>query len=380
MRILYVIDKMTNLAGIERILSCKMNYLSENMNHQVVLATYAQQGLPLAFPLNEKIIYRSFNTPMPQREGYSFSSWFRAHLNARKAFKCKFKSILIDVRPDIVIFTGYAYPILDIIIHTCRKLNIKTIMESHIKSDTVSMSRYVYNRTLHRIFSFWDARIIKSLRVCNCIVTLTHEDMAFWSQYGNRIEVIPNMITIIPQSVVDYKAKRIIAAGRYVYQKGYDLLLEAWHLIDNRFVDWHLYVYGNENKEPYQQIVDKYGMNKNVHLLPATEKIVEQFSKSSIYVMSSRFEGFPLVLGEAMSCGLPCVSFDCPHGPRDIISNEEDGLLVENGNVEQLARSLERLMADSSLRQAMGKRASINIMRYSPPKIMEKWDWLFRNI
>ena len=358
MKILYVINKMTNLAGIERILSCKMNYLSEESEYAVYLLTYEQPNQALSFQINERITYCPINAPIPQREGLS---------------------LLKDIRPDIVICTGYAYPVLDIIIDASRQCNAKIIMESHVKGDTVSMKKYIFNHALASLFSNWDSYILKKVKKADCVVTLTQEDKEFWKSYAKRIEVIPNILTITPQKVRDYRTKRVIAAGRYVHQKGFDMLLEAWHLLDKNLSDWHLYIFGNENRKPYQHIVDKYEMN-NVHLMPATPEIVEEFSKSSIFVLSSRFEGFGLVLAEAMSCGLPCISFDCPYGPRDIITDKEDGILVENGNIEALAKAIERLMTDESLRRSMGEKAIINVARFDRKTIMNQWEQLFHNL
>lgn len=377
MRILYVIDKMVNLAGIERILTCKMNYLADNSSHEVFLVTYAQQDIPISFQLNDKIKYRPINAPIPQRKGFTVLRWIKSYFAARKVFKKQFSHLIKAVRPDLIICTGYAFSVLDIIINTSRQNGAKTIIESHVKSDTVSMKKYVYNPIIARIFSIWDRYIMKSLREADCIVTLTHNDKEFWIKYAKRVEVIPNILTIDPQKVIDYRNKRVIAAGRYVRQKGFDLLLEAWHLIDKRYEDWHLYIYGNEDRVPYQRIVDKYQMNSNVHLMPATKDIAQEFSKSSIFVLSSRFEGFGLVLAEAMSCGLPCISFDCPYGPRDIITNEEDGILVENGNIKVLTGAIERLMADDNLRQSMGVKAINNVARFNPKTIMSQWEQLF---
>jgi glycosyltransferase involved in cell wall biosynthesis len=121
-------------------------------------------------------------------------------------------------------------------------------------------------------------------------------------------------------------------------------------------------------------------MNDNTHLIGATKNIAEEFSKSSIFVLSSRFEGFGLVLAEAMSCGLPCVSFDCPFGPRDIITDGEDGFLVENGNIEALSKSIEQLIADENLRKSMGEKAIINVARYDSSNIMNRWEKLFSSL
>ena len=380
MKILYIINKMTNLAGIERILTCKMNYLSEKTDYSVFLVTYEQPNQALSFQLNNKITYQPINAPIPQREGMTLFGWMKVYISARKVFKREFNHFLKNIHPDIVICTGYAYPVLDIIIDASRQINAKTIMESHVKGDTVSMKKYIFNHTLASMLSFWDYYILNKVKKADCVVTLTQEDKEFWRSYAKRIEVIPNILTITPKKVVDYRAKRIIAAGRFVHQKGFDLLLDAWHMINKDISDWHLYIFGNENREPYQKIVDKYQMNDNTHLMGATKDIAEEFSKSSIFVLSSRFEGFGLVLAEAMSCGLPCVSFDCPYGPRDIITDREDGILVENGNVEALSKAIEQLMTEEDLRQSMGEKALINVARYDSSNIMTRWEELFSSL
>ncbi len=381
MRILFIIDKMQNYAGIERILSCKMNYISEQTAHTVFLTTYDQQSKGLPFQLNENISYQPIYVPMPLRNKMTFFSWLKAYFQTRVLLKCRFLSLLNDIRPDIVICTVYSFQVLDIIINVCHKQDIKTILESHTKGETVTMAhKFKYNRYLHKLLSLWDHHIMKSLRYCSCVVTLTKQDVPFWQRYTWRIEVIPNMLTITPKRVSDYGAKRVISAGRYMSEKGFDRLLKAWSLINKNFCDWQLYIFGNGDRIPYQEIADQLQLGETVYLMPATEDIAEEFSKSSIYVMSSRYEGFGLVLAEAMSCGLPCVSFDCPYGPREIITDGEDGFLTEDGSIENLARNLERLMSDEKLRKDMGTKAIQNITRYKPETIMAQWINLFNNL
>lgn len=372
---------MTNLAGIERILTCKMNYLSEKTDYQVFLTTYEQNDRALSFPLNPKIMYRPMNAPMPQREKQSFISWLISYYHARKLFRQEIKVLLKELQPDILICTNYSFQVLDIILNISQKLKIKTVLESHTKSETVSMAyKFQYHQQLYKIIRIWDNKILKSLKHCQCVVTLTKRDIPFWQHNSKRIEVIPNMLTITPKYVTDYNVKRVISAGRYMTEKGFDRLLSAWHLLPEQYNDWSLYIFGNEDRTPYQHIVDSYHLNDNVHLMPATNNIADEFSKSSIYVMTSRYEGFGLVLAEAMSCGLPCIAFDCPYGPREILSNGEDGILLKDGDIDELATQMQLLMSNADLRKAMGENAIRNIARFHPKSIMKRWENLFENI
>ena len=372
---------MKNYAGIERILTCKMNYIARQTSHDVYLLTYEQQDLPLPFPIEPDIIHKSIDVMMPQRNEMTFFQWLQSYYATRHRFQRQFNKLTKEIRPDIVILTVYSYQILDIIINTCHEKGIKTVMESHTQGKTVTLSRkFKYNHYLFRLFSLWDCKIKRSLRHCDCVVTLTKQDIPFWHKFAKRIEVIPNMLTISPKMVTNYNAKRIISAGRYMSEKGFDMLIEAWNLLPKELQDWHLYIFGNGERSSYQGIVDKYHMQETIHLMPSTNDIAEEFSKSSLYVMSSRYEGFGLVLAEAMSCGLACVSFDCPYGPREIIKNGEDGLLARDKDIEDLARKLAQLMSNKELRESMGKQAVKNIARYEPQTIMNQWINIFETL
>lgn len=381
MKVLYIINKMTNLAGIERILTCKMNYLSEKTDYQVFLTTYEQNGSALSFPLNPKIAYQPMNAPMPQRENHSFICWLISYYHARKLFRKEIKILLEELQPDILICTNYSFQVLDIILSISQKLKIKTVLESHTKSETVSMAyKFQYHQQLYKLIRIWDKKLLRSLKHCQCVVTLTKQDVPFWQQNAKKIEVIPNILTITPKHVTNYNVKRVISAGRYMTEKGFDRLLSAWHLLPDLYSDWSLFIFGDEDRTPYQRIVDSYHLNGKVHLMPATDNIAEEFSKSSLYVMSSRYEGFGLVLAEAMSCGLPCIAFDCPYGPREIITNGDDGILVKDGDIEELATQMQHLMSNADLRKAMGENAIRNIARFHPESIIKRWENLFEDI
>lgn len=374
MRILYVLDKMHHLAGMERIFTVKMNYIADNTQHEVYFTTYEQKNIPIPFPLSEKIVYKPIIAPIAGRESLTFFPWILAYIDTRKVFKKQFDILLDFIAPDVVICTTYSFTVLDLILLQSGQRGIKTIIESHVKGTTVLLSnKYKYSRFLYPIIKLWDNAVLHTLKKGTCIVTLTKADAVYWSQYNSRIEIIPNVVTIKPVIVSDYKAKKVISVGRYSYQKGFDMLIKAWYLIVGQYPDWKLYIYGNGDRTSFQSLVEHLELQDSVFCMPAVEDIASVYSKCSIYVMSSRYEGFGLVLTEAMSCGLPCISFDCPYGPSEIIDDGEDGYLVERNNIHSLAAKMDDLMKDSEKRKIMGTRARQNVGRYNKENIMGRW-------
>ena len=159
------------------------------------------------------------------------------------------------------------------------------------------------------------------------------------------------------------------------------MLLKAWSIVEKQISDWRLDVYGDGDRTPYEQLIDDLKINrKSCQLHGRTDDVEKEYCNSSIFVLSSRFEGFGMVLTEAMACGLPVVSFDCPWGPRSIITDGEDGLLVENGNVEALASSLSKLMSDEILRQSISKAGLKNVRRFSIDYVADQWRRLFESL
>jgi glycosyltransferase involved in cell wall biosynthesis len=315
---------------------------------------------------------------LPLRKDSSLFSWFKKYLKARNLFGSNLKQTIEQVKPDIIVCNVYSFPIIDLIIRISSAAGIKTIIESHTKlSSTFISHKFKYNKVLYSLLRKWDMFIMSRLKSTSCVVALTEQDARDWKPYVKEVVVIPNFITIEPKAVKDYSAPRVISAGRYAYEKGYDMLLKAWAMVNKDYPDWQLHIFGDGDKSPYVQLSKQLGNIKSVFFHPSTANIAEEFSNSSIFVMSSRYEGFGLVLIEAMSCGLPCVSFDCPYGPHEIIYDGADGLLVENSNIKDLSEKLSLLISDINLRQQYGERARKNIKRYEQSTIMRKWINLF---
>lgn len=372
---------MKNKAGMERILTAKINYLAQHTDHHLFLLTYEQSGVPLAFELDKSVQYIPIDNIIPLRKDYSLLKWLIKYLNARKQFRKNIMQEIEQTNPDIIICNVYSFSVIDIIIRIATSLDIKTVIESHTKLSSTFMSyKFHYNKTLYYLTKKWDQTILHRLQSTSCVVALTKQDAIDWKPYVKNIIVIPNFITIEPQLVKDYSVKRVITAGRYSYEKGYDMLLQAWAIVIKDYPDWQLHIFGDEDRSPYIKISELLKIRDSVFLHPSTTDIAKEFSKSSIYVLSSRYEGFGLVLAEAMSCGLACISFDCPYGPRNIIIEQQDGVLVESENTEELSKALVSFMTDYQKRKKYGIRASENIKRFEKKNIMSHWIKLFNNI
>ncbi len=189
-----------------------------------------------------------------------------------------------------------------------------------------------------------------------------------------EVRCIANPVPMPDLPAPPLDATRIVAAGRLAPQKGFDLLVEAFEPLARRHPEWILQIFGGGPlHDVLAEQVNRAGLNRNVLLSGATRNLEAELARASIFVLSSRWEGFGLVIVEAMSVGLPVVSFDCPHGPSEIITHGHDGLLVPPQDVPGLTSALERLMLDRSLRRQMGASARNNAHRYDVERIGPEW-------
>ncbi|GAA3072108.1 glycosyltransferase family 4 protein [Streptomyces glomeratus] len=238
----------------------------------------------------------------------------------------------------------------------------------------MSHESYEYSRGSSRF-----QRVERYYKETDRLLLLTREDADLWIGRGlNNVGYMPNPLPMMPEVPSERTEKVVASIGRLGHQKGIDMLLDAWAEAAPKHPGWLLKIYGSgPDEEALRQQCTRLGLDGSVEWAGQTDDVAGALRGASVFVQSSRGEGFPLALLEAMACAVPCAAFDCAPGVREIIRDEEDGLLARPGNVSELAHQLGRLMEDAALRDTMGERARTNVQRYSPAAICERWEELF---
>lgn len=371
MKIAYTISGLYNSGGMENILIQKVNYLAEVFNHEVTIITTDQKGLPPFFNISPKVNLIDLGLNYAHKEGFSVS-WLLKRFFLKKKHMRVLSKCLIENKFDIVV------SLMDYDFDFLYKINdgSKKILESHFeKYYKVHDTKSQLIKLLQKIrVNSWSRIVLKY----DLFVVLTNEDKNQWGNLTN-IQVIPNFIKTVPQSKSNLNTHRVLSVGRAEFQKGYDMLIEAWKIVKDTFPEWELRIVGGGNKSYLLKKIKKLGLEAEVQLMPPTKKIEKEYLESSVYVLSSRFEGLPLVLLEAMSYGLPIVSFACPCGPKDILK-DEFGKLIECNNIERLAEGIIYWLKNLDARKIAGVAAQKEAIKYSKSEIMNKWNEVFNKI
>lgn len=376
-KIVYCIPLLDRPSGMEKVLITKANYLAEKMGYDITIITTDDKGKPPYFPLSNKVKMVELDINIDRLWKYPIFKRVFIYQSKIREYHKRLEITLMNIRADIAVTLMR------------REINfINDIKDGSIKIGEIHFGRYKYREASFKflskqannwISSIWMSQLDHNAKRLKKFIVLTHEDVKNWKGYDN-IEVISNPITIESNIMTTCEAKQAIVVGRYTYQKGLDMLILAWEEVYKKHPDWKLQIYGAGDKDAFDSLIKEKRLSNVIICNDATPNITEKYLESSIYIMSSRYEGLPLVLMEAMSIGLPCVSFMCPCGPRDIILDGVDGILCENGNIKALADGICKLIDNKTLRKEMGKKAAINIQRYNIDNIMLQWDNLFKEI
>lgn len=377
MKIVYVTPALYMAGGVERVLTLKANYFAEHFGYDITIVLTEGKGKTLFYPLSPKVKVVNLDINFEELWTCSFIKKIFVYLKKQRLFKKALTKELMRLRPDITISL------------LRREINfLNDIKDGSRKIGELHINRANYRNfstqnvgIVKRLFAkYWSHSLVAHLRCLDKLVVLTEKDREAWVELNNVV-AIPDPLSLYPKEISPLTEKRVIAVARYSHEKGIDLLLKAWSIVEKRVRDWRLEVYGDGNRTPYNQLIEELRIdNSRCVLHGRTDNVEAEYVNSSIFVLSSRFEGFGMVLTEAMACGLPVVSFDCPWGPRSIIANGDDGLLVENGNVAALAEALSKMMADEKLRNSFSEQALKNVQRFRMEQIAERWKNLFEGV
>lgn len=376
MKIIYCTHSVCNPGGMERVLVNKVTYLVEKLHWDVSIVTTDQKNRPAFYPLPEGvrmtdlgINYSDDNVKHPIGKIFGY-------LLKRRTHRKRLTELLMREKADIVVSL---YPSESSFIPLIKDGSRKVLELHFCKFFRLQYGRKGLLGLIDRWRTRQDERIVRKF---DRFVVLTHEDKGYWGNLPN-IEVIPNAAMHLTCRYADVLQHRVIAVGRLDYQKGFDRLLRTWRMIQQtgRYADWHLDIFGQGEWHDWLQgmIVD-WQLSDTVCIHRPTERIGEEYAASSLLVMSSHYEGFPMVMIEAMAYGLPVVTYDFKCGPKDIIRQGENGLLVRDGDIEGLAQAMQRLMDDEPLRLRMGEEAKKVVDTYSEEAVMSQWTALFESL
>lgn len=345
----------------------KVRYFVEGKGWEVTVVTTDQHDRPSFYPFPEEVRMVDLGVNYSDDNGKPFHKKLLGFIKRRRLHEKRFKALLEQIRPDVVdcFYPGECSFVPGL------KDGSKKVMELHQSK----LFHHQYNRSglmglADKVRARMDERLVRRF---DRFVVLTQEDKDMWGEMPG-IRVIPNAANFIADKYSDCTQKRVIAVGRLDYQKSFDRLIMAWERVHQMMPDWRLDIFGQgEWKDMLQSMIDERGLQDVVKLNGPTKNIGKEYAQSSMIVMSSHYEGFPMVMIEAMACGLPAVCFDFKCGPRDIIREGENGLVVPDGDIDGLAEAMVRLMKDEELRKKMGENAKRVVETFSEERVMNKW-------
>ena len=375
MRIVYVIDSVSEIGGIQSVTVQKANALAEIRGNDVwiIVSDCSHQG---GFTVSDKVHFVNLSVNYYEDDWKSEWHVLKGLLFKRRKHKKLLSRTLHEIKPDVVISTGTSEKFFI--------LNIKgdwaIVREIHSIKDyrTVTATTF-FQKILAIVGNFVDYKL--AIRRYDKVVVLTNTELHLkWSTYGNVI-AIPNPVMRVSRVASPLTSKRVVAAGRLVPIKDFSSLIRSFKLVADRFPDWKLDIWGEGPcKTALEEEIRGCGLFNCVILRGTTNSVQQEFISDSIFVCTSMIDGFGLVLLEAMSCGLPVVSYDCDYGPREIIDDGRNGFLVPVGDELALADRICSLIEDEGLRKQMGAAAFERSKDFSMDRIIGLWMDLFTGL
>lgn len=377
LKIVYITPSIHTADGAARVLTMKANYFAEHFGYDITILLTEGKGLPFFYHVSDRIKIINYDLNFEQLWNCPFWKKFFIYIPKQIKYKRLVRKELMRIRPDITIsLLRREINFLNDIKDGSKKMG-----EIHVHRDNYRNFKDEKSNFIMNLFAkFWSRQLLNNLKKLDRFVVLTDKDRESWIELDNVV-TIPNPSPFTPSTISTLTEKRVIAVARYSHEKGIDLLLQAWALVEKKTEKWRLEVFGDGDTTAFNAIIDKLGINRSRCILNGrTSDIEQEYLKSTIAVCSSRFEGFGMIIIEAMACGLAVVSFDCPWGPQSIINDGQDGVLVENGNIEKLADALVSLIQDEKKRNNIAINAVQSVKRFQMDRIANQWKQLFEDV
>jgi glycosyltransferase involved in cell wall biosynthesis len=369
MRLLIFIYSM-NSGGAERVSANLANYWAAK-GWDITIVTLSQQILDF-YELHPAVKRIALDLA-----GESANALTGLWQNLRRVIVLR--RVLHQIKPDIALGMMTSANVL-LALAAWGLPNLRTIGAEH-------------NHPQHLPLSFfWEGLRSYTYGLLNALTALAIEgkDWLKTNTHAHRILVIPNAVIwplsgqeprINPSALYQSERQLLLTVGRLTAVKGFDCLIEAFSNLADKHPEWDLVILGEGSlRTTLDKQIRESGLENRIFLPGRAGNIGEWYEMADLYVLSSRSEGFPMTLVEAMAYGLAAVSFDCDTGPRDIIRHELDGLLVPSGDVAELTAALDRLMSDALTRQRFAERAVEVRERFSMERIAGMWEKLFEEI
>lgn len=372
MKIVYSINSIRGLGGIQKVTLLKANALAEIPQNKVyIIVTDNWMNHPLIHELSPKITFINLQINYYKND---YKSRFHQIISNFKIINHYFKlqKAISQIKPDVIISVGqsekYIVPLL--------QTSAVKIREIHFNSN---YRNFTYRfKIISHVLNFLDFKIMA--KGYNKIVLLTKEDKDTFFSHNNKYTYIHNPLTFEPTYNYDNNSNYIIAVGRLSIEKDFLSLIKAWGMIHTKCPDWKIKIIGDgPEKNVLEKEIKNLQLSNSIELHGYSNNIKKEMSNSSIFVMTSFYEGFGLVLLEAMACGLPSIAFACQFGPRDIITDGKNGLLVYKRSIEELSNKLLYLIQHPEIRKQISSQALVRVRDFSINRITDKWMKLFQS-
>ena len=374
MNILYCIPHLYNSGGMERVLTQKVNWLCAHTSHSFTIITTepTPQGMnDTYFPLDPQVQIVPLNIDFNADYRKPLLSKWWGHMRRMRMYKRALTRYINEHAIDLCIsLCGKEIAFL-------RTLPCRTVAELHFAKDQRQQLLQANHKSV-----FWSLlgrirtrQLVHAVKPLEQLIVLTEADKNDWMRAGcTNVTVIPNVCSLDGQkSPMKSKKKTVLAVGRLHEQKGYDILLQAWKPIEENHPEWTLRIVGEgEQRDAMTQLMAQLDL-RHVLLVGRTTDIIKEYTSASLFVLSSRYEGLPLALIEAMWCGTPAIAFDCPHGPAELLTNNR-GWLVFNGDISALSAQLDYAIAHPEEAAQRAQKAQTYAQQtYSESTIMPQW-------